>query len=559
MAGRATGLAQSISEAQAREIVSARRAEPGLSLAAIAKRLGRSVNTIKKYLDLAARDPERFRAVAGERVLSPAQARFRDALLTDWEFIAVHGRGLTIMDFHRSGWEMGERHLESIWEMPRGSGKSEIGCQVRCIQEILRSVEAVRLAGEGQPIPRGWTPNVAIAVISASGGQAERSVAVVREFLERPEVEAIWGSLVGHAWTSSGLFVRQRSIERADPTLCALGIGSKFTTGLHPDLVILDDTVNHENSRTFAARMTVRAWLANTLRGICLPHTRIVWLNTPYHPEDAIASQEDGGVKVFRQPAIVLTTTKDEVSFWPEMFPMESGARADGRAVEGLVQRRAKMERDAPGSFEAQYQMDCSRVVEGRIDPSMIRRVAREAVPQGMRVVQFCDFAWSAGNRSDWTSIATLALDRATARIYILRVRQVKVSPGAIRLVVREEYKTHSPEVVGAEYTGLYAREVQNVMDALADIPWAPVAPRGDKETRALPLHDMIERGMVYAVDEPWWDGFEAQLAIFPHGKNDDMVDAACSALALLRGDSVAVGRGASVDLGGFMAAARGG
>ena len=69
----------------------------------------------------------------------------------------------------------------------------------------------------------------------------------------------------------------------------------------------------------------------------------------------------------------------------------------------------------------------------------------------------------------------------------------------------------------------------------LYDFALNELAPgRRDKESRARSLQGRMRQGLVYLpMHAPWVDEFIAELQQFPHGRNDDQVDAA-SYLALM-------------------------
>ena len=518
----------------------------------IASTLGVVKSVVSKYLAIKRNDPEKWRRLTlGADAASMAEPdneelrRAKHHLLHDWEWIAEHVRGLSVQDFHRKGWEIGEKHQESLVMLCRGCGKSEMFAQVRAIQQTLRTAEASLMVMRDEKPPKGWRVNGAGVIISAAEDQAARTVGVVKGFLESEAAQSIWGSFIGRPrWTNNQLYIRQRTRPRSDPTLTALGIGSSKTTGLHPDWIILDDVADYLNSWTHGSRLKVRGWLANTLRGIAQPHTKIWWMNTPYHPEDIIESQRSRGIKVFCMPAIIRDKrTGEEVSFWPEFFPLESGKREfDGERVIGLKDKRAEMDHDSPGSFDAQYQMDTSTIAERRIDLGMARTIRREDLPVDLLVEQFADLAWAKdpGARTDWTAMATVGYQRSTKNWYLIRVRRAKMKPVLIRSLIQSEYDEYKGVWVGAERTGLYAKEVKQLMASLAGIPWKPVTPKGSKETRALDLQDILETGKFYVIKgEPWYDGFEAECRLFPaKGVPDDQIDAVCQAIIQIKGST---------------------
>ena len=67
-------------------------------------------------------------------------------------------------------------------------------------------------------------------------------------------------------------------------------------------------------------------------------------------------------------------------------------------------------------------------------------------------------------------------------------------------------------------------------------LPILPVKVDTDKLTRAQAVTPLIEAGRVYLPDStPWVADFIEELAVFPHGTHDDVVDSVTQALNYLR------------------------
>lgn len=63
-----------------------------------------------------------------------------------------------------------------------------------------------------------------------------------------------------------------------------------------------------------------------------------------------------------------------------------------------------------------------------------------------------------------------------------------------------------------------------------------PVDPKGDKIMRLQDIVTYIHRGQVLIPrTAPWLDGFRKEISAFPHGRNDDQVDAFVQAIQHLK------------------------
>jgi len=81
---------------------------------------------------------------------------------------------------------------------------------------------------------------------------------------------------------------------------------------------------------------------------------------------------------------------------------------------------------------------------------------------------------------------------------------------------------------------GLAVEVIDNIIKILAGFKVHTEMAKNDKTTRADPLSSQCEGKNVRIVKAPWNVSFRNELTAFPHGANDDQVDAASGAFSKL-------------------------
>jgi predicted phage terminase large subunit-like protein len=84
---------------------------------------------------------------------------------------------------------------------------------------------------------------------------------------------------------------------------------------------------------------------------------------------------------------------------------------------------------------------------------------------------------------------------------------------------------------------GLAVEVIDNIVKFLAGFTVHTEMAKADKTTRADPFASQCEAGNVRVVRGPWNVVFRTELTSFPHGSNDDQVDAASGAFSRLTGN----------------------
>jgi len=228
---------------------------------------------------------------------------------------------------HRTGW------LEKIEDMQhhasntntkskllvlssRGHGKSLLAISY-CVRQICLN------------------RNTSILFISASAGQAEKRVRLIKQFLESDKVLEDWAdgedmpAFKGPdtKWTSTQMYVK-RDGASVDPTLEAIGSGGKIT-GAHVDIVVIDDLEDDLTTASAGVRQKTRDWLAATVTPILNQGGMMLVIGTRKNADDIYAHMiKDPTFQVIEDAAI---------KKWPESFNYITKVDAKGNEfIEGV-------------------------------------------------------------------------------------------------------------------------------------------------------------------------------------------------------------------------------
>ena len=226
--------------------------------------------------------------------------------------------------------------------------------------------------------------------------------------------------------------------------------------------------------------------------------------------------------EVVELPAIF----EDETPCWPEYWSLE-----DLTAVRASI---------PPSKWNAQYQQNPTGEENAIIPRDWWRRWDKEVVPQLEYVIQSYDTAFSKRETSDFSAITTWGVfypneGSSGPNLILLDSKKGRWDFPELKSIAFEEYKFWDPDtvIIEAKASGLpLTQELRNV-----GIPVVNFTPsRGnDKVSRVHAVSPMLESGMVWAPDKPWADELIEEVAAFPNGEHDDLVDSMTQALMRYR------------------------
>lgn len=296
-------------------------------------------------------------------------------------------------------------------------------------------------------------PDVRILYISATSNLAQKQLHFIKQILESPIYRRYWPEMVNpqendrELWTKSEISVdhpKRKAEAIRDPTVFTGGLTTGLT-GLHCDVAVLDDVVVPENAYTTEGRETVNRQysLLSSIEGSDMEE----WVcGTRYHPKDLYAQMLDmrhevytdtGDIEDYKSVYSTFERQVEDIGDGTGTFLWPRQQRSDGKWFgfdAGILARKRAKYIDRT-QFRAQYYNDpntgdgigISRDKFQYYSPKHLTSSGASWYLSGrkLNIYASVDFATSTGNRSDYTAIVVIGIDR-DRNIYVLDVDRFK-------------------------------------------------------------------------------------------------------------------------------------
>ena len=234
--------------------------------------------------------------------------------------------------------------------------------------------------------------------------------------------------------------------------------------------------------------------------------------------KDPLADQWE----VVELPAIF----EDGTPCWPEYWSLE-----DLTSVKASI---------PPSKWNAQYQQNPTGEENAIIPREWWKVWEPEKIPQLEYVIQSYDTAFSKRETADFSAITTWGVfypneGGSGPNLILLDSKKGRWDFPELKQVALDNYKFWEPDtvIVEAKASGMpLTHELRNM-----GIPVVNFTPsRGnDKVSRVHSVSPLFEAGMVWAPDETFSDELIEEVAAFPNGEHDDLVDSMTQALMRYR------------------------
>ena len=310
----------------------------------------------------------------------------------------------------------------------------------------------------------------------------------------------------------------------------AIGVGGAVT-GKGADILIIDDPHSEQEAAMAAVNPEVYdktyEWYTSGPRQRLQPGGSIVIVMTRWSSKDltgqviksaALRGGEEWEVIEF--PAILPSGNP----LWPEFWSLEE--------LEALRE-------ELPNSkWQAQYQQNPVGNESAIIKRDWWKVWEKEDPPKCEYILQSWDTAFESNNRADYSVGTTWGIfyrgeDRNQPNIILLGVYRKRVEFPDLKKDFLKEYQEYEPDSVIIEKKASGAPLIYD-MRAMG-IPVQEYTPsRGqDKFARLNSVSDIIASGKVWIPEKRWAEELVDEIAAFPSGDHDDMVDS--TTLALMR------------------------
>jgi len=312
----------------------------------------------------------------------------------------------------------------------------------------------------------------------------------------------------------------------------AIGVGGAVT-GKGADVLIIDDPHSEQEARQNnpAVFDGVYEWYTSGPRQRLQPGGAIIIVMTRWAKRDLtgqiLKNSEKGGVdewEVIEFPAILPSGTPLWPAFWSKV------------ELEAL---KAEL---PSAKWEAQYQQNPTGNESAIIKRDMWKIWESDTPPACEFIIQSWDTAFEKNNRADYSACTTWgvfkhadSLGNMKSNIIVLDSFKQRMEFPELKHKAYEMWKEWNPDSLIIEKKAAGAPLIYELRQI--GIPLQEYTPSkgSDKIARVNAISDLFASGVVWCPDTRWADELMEELAAFPNGDNDDLVDSTSQALMRYR------------------------
>ena len=308
----------------------------------------------------------------------------------------------------------------------------------------------------------------------------------------------------------------------------AAGVGGSIA-GRGADLFIVDDPHSEQDALSPTALDNAWEWYMAGPRQRLQPGGSIVVVMTRWGEADLTArllKQQATDPKADQWEVVNFPAILDSGDpLWPEYWKMDE-----------LEKIKASI---SASKWQAQYMQNPTSDAASIIKREWWKVWEKSDVPRLQYVMQSYDTAFLKSRTADYSAIQTWGVfyprEDSAPNCILLDAKKGRWEFPELKRVALEEYRYWEPETVliEAKASGTPLTQELRAMG----IPVVNFTPsRGnDKHSRVNSVSPLFESGLVWRPEASWAEEVVEELAAFPFGENDDMVDCATQALMRFR------------------------
>lgn len=312
----------------------------------------------------------------------------------------------------------------------------------------------------------------------------------------------------------------------------AIGVGGAVT-GKGADILIIDDP--HSEQEAALAQINpeiydkVYEWYTSGPRQRLQPGGSIVIVMTRWSLRDltgqvikSSASRGGDEWEVIEFPAILPSGNP----LWPEFWSLDE---------------LEKLHTELPnGKWMAQYQQQPTSDSSAIVKREWWKKWPSDRPPECDYILQTWDTAFEKNTRADYSACTTWGIfyndeDNGLPNIILLNAFKARMEWIELKRTAFEHYKDWEPDSILIEKKATGAPLIYEFR--AMGIPALEFSPgKGqDKISRLNAVSDLIASGKVWVPETRWAEELVDEIASFPSGEHDDLVDATTLALARFR------------------------
>ena len=312
----------------------------------------------------------------------------------------------------------------------------------------------------------------------------------------------------------------------------AIGVGGAVT-GKGADLLIIDDPHSEQEAKQGNAAVfdNVYEWFTSGPRQRLQPGGAIIIVMTRWSKRDLTGQ-------------ILKNSAKDGVDQWevidfPAIMPNGNPLWPGFWSKEALEALRSEL---PVSKWEAQYQQNPTSEEGAIIKRENWQLWEKDSPPQCEYIIQSWDTAFEKNNRADYSACTTWGVFQHPNKhgdlkpnIILLDAFKARMEFPELKHKALEMWKEWEPDTLIVEKRAAGAPLIYEMRKM--GIPMSEYTPGkgNDKISRVNAISDLFASGIVWCPETRWAEEVMDELASFPNGDHDDLVDSSSQALMRFR------------------------
>lgn len=341
-------------------------------------------------------------------------------------------------------------------------------------------------------------------------------------------------------WTEDRVLLKHRTkLGMKEPSLFVSAVDNN-RTGMHPDVIIMDDLVSEATVTTPEQRNKTKTHYRFSLSLLERNGLQVV-IGTRYHMDDLYDELlKNEGFNCIVRPAIL----PNGKCYFPSKYPME--VLQELKRDQGADIYNSQYMLDPTNEEDAVFKVgNLQYYLEDFTDAYLYEDETKVKKVTFQQVAVLTDLAITQNKRSDYTVIMIVGIT-CDKKIYVLDYIQDKLTPSQIVQGIFEQYdKARKFGYVNGVYIETVA--FQKVMLYLLkdeakrrgiSLPLKELKANRDKTLRINGLVPLVDKGDIYI--SPKHVELKNEMREFPFSKHDDIIDTLAYVLQVMRPGSYA-------------------
>lgn len=403
-------------------------------------------------------------------------------------------------------------------------------------------------------------PNLRILIVQKTGTGAIKSLDIIKKQFETNRIikkwyADYWFNKTGYRdiankaglsdkmglWQQKRIYLKRKLVSK-DPSLEVVGVGGAITGG-RADIIILDDILDDENTKTTNRLRDIREWFEGTINQLREPWTKKVVVGTSKTTSELDIYniiRASPSYKIFHMPAIleppfeeidfepvrdsdgivtgVDVKNKEEIKvLWEEKWPIEQLLFEYIASVDPAIWKREKL-LDATAMAGTVFSNSDFNFYDSEKQKEILKN------PNTMLFAAL-DSAWETTAKADYSSLIVGAL--LNQKLYLVDLVRDKLDLYQMMDLIVEKYQTWEFSKLSIEKAASGPALIQ-MLSRETQVPVSDISHGGkSKIERSRTVSPYVRQGRIFVPENAdWRETFFNEITQFPFLDHDDTVDA---------------------------------